>query len=123
MARKPDREWLEDGIALFNAGRFFECHEAWEEIWKRADGEDKRFYQGLIQAAVAILHAQRGNRVGAAKLYAKAFEKLEDFPESHMGLAIGEFRRALDAFFSIALLAPAPAPPTLRPAECSSPRD
>ena len=106
MARKPDREWFEDGIALFNAGRFFECHEAWEEIWKRAVGEDKRFYQGLIQAAVAILHAQRGNRVGAAKLYAKASEKLDHFPDVHMGLAIAEFRDAFETFITIALTAP-----------------
>jgi len=121
MARKHDREWFDDGIALFNAGRFFECHEAWEEIWKHAHGEDKRFYQGLIQAAVAILHAQRGNREGAAKLYAKAAEKLDGFPDSHMGLAIAGFRRALEAFFAIALSAPPDAPlpasPTLRRVE------
>ncbi len=126
MARKHDREWFDDGIALFNAGRFFECHEAWEEIWKHAHGEDKRFYQGLIQAAVAILHAQRGNREGAAKLYAKASEKLDGFPDSHMGLAIAGFRRALEAFFAIALsappYAPLPASPTLRRVERSRAR-
>ncbi|HUY27763.1 MAG TPA: DUF309 domain-containing protein [Candidatus Binataceae bacterium] len=123
MPAKRDREWFEDGIALFNAGRFFDCHEAWEEIWKHSHGEDKRFYQGLIQAAVAILHVQRGNREGAAKLYAKARGKLDGFPGSHMGLAIAEFRRALEDFFAIALSAPPdarmPAPPTLRRAERS----
>jgi predicted metal-dependent hydrolase len=117
MARKHDSDWFEEGIALFNAGRFFECHEVWEEIWKHAQGEDKRFYQGLIQAAVAILHAQRGNHEGASKLYTKASEKLDSFPDLHMGLAIAEFRRALEDFFAIALSAadaPVPAPPRLR---------
>ncbi|HVA79313.1 MAG TPA: DUF309 domain-containing protein [Candidatus Binataceae bacterium] len=118
MPAKRDRQWFDEGIALFNAGRFFDCHEAWEELWKHSHGADKRFYQGLIQAAVAILHAQRGNREGAAKLYAKAREKLAGFPDSHLGLAIAEFSRALEDFFAIALSAPsdaaAPAPPMLR---------
>jgi len=61
MTRRPHPDVYQQGIDLFNEGRFFECHEAWEEIWKRSDGEVKLFYQGLIQAAVAILHAQRGN--------------------------------------------------------------
>jgi predicted metal-dependent hydrolase len=113
MARKSDREWFYDGIDLFNAGRFFESHEAWEHVWKRTHGDDKRFYQGLIQAAAAILHAQRGNRKGAMALYAKASEKLDGFHDVHMNLAVAEFRRALADFFAIALGAPreTPLPP------------
>ena len=42
-----------------------------KKMWKRSDGETKLFYQGLIQAAVAILHAQRGNLEGARSLYEK----------------------------------------------------
>jgi Domain of unknown function (DUF309) len=40
-----------EGINLFNNGKFFECHEAWEEVWKRSAGDEKLFYQGIIQAA------------------------------------------------------------------------
>ena len=65
---RPHPDFFENGIDLFNEGRFFECHEAWEEVWKRSDGEQKLFYQGLIQAAVAILHAQRGNLQGARSM-------------------------------------------------------
>ena len=91
-------DFYEQGIELFNEGRFFECHEAWEEIWKRSDGELKLFYQGLIQAAVAILHAQRGNLEGARSLYEKASAKLDKIPHEHMGLAIGELRIELRRF-------------------------
>ena len=56
---------FQEGIELFNNGRFFECHEVWELVWNRADGAEKTSIQGLIQAAVAILHLQRGNREGA----------------------------------------------------------
>lgn len=114
---KHDSDFYEQGIDLFNEGRFFECHEAWEEIWKRSDGDVKLFYQGLIQAAVAILHAQRGNLEGARSLYAKAREKLDVIPHDHMGIALGEMRAALAEFIDAAIRAdgsPLPEPPQLR---------
>ncbi len=101
--RKPIPEFFDEGIDLFNEGKFFECHEAWEEVWKRSSGDEKLFYQGIIQAAVAILHAQRGNLTGAASMYAKASAKLDHLPSEHMGLALGDLRDALMDFFAIAL--------------------
>ncbi len=118
MDLRADEERFEQGVELFNAGRFFECHEAWEEVWKRRSGQEKLFLQGMIQAAAALLHAGRGNRAGAESLYAKAREKLERFPGDYMGLALSEFREALREFFAKALDAKSgesiSAPPKLR---------
>jgi uncharacterized protein len=108
---------FEEGIALFNAGRYFECHEVWERLWLRADGEAKRFFQGIIQAAVAILHAERGNLEGARSLYEKACQKLDALPAEHRGIALGELRDALARFFATALDrpgAPLPERPIIR---------
>ena len=91
---------FERGLALFNRGDFFACHEVWEELWLRSTGADKLFYQGLIQAAVAILHAERGNRRGAVSTWRKARAKLEALPAIHMEIALGEFREALVEFFA-----------------------
>lgn len=88
------------GIALFNRGEFFACHEVWEELWLRSSGEEKLFYQGLIQAAVAILHAERGNLRGAVSTWRKARAKLDPLPTHCMGIALGEFREALARFFA-----------------------
>jgi uncharacterized protein len=93
--------WSE-GIELFNAGRFFDCHEVWEEVWKRSSGAEKLFYQGMIQAAVAILHAERGNPRGARSTWDKARAKLEQLPAEHMGIALGKLRAAVDAFVKAA---------------------
>jgi predicted metal-dependent hydrolase len=112
---KSATDFFDEGINLFNDGRFFECHEAWEEIWTRSIGDEKLFYQGIIQAAVAILHAQRGNLTGAASLYAKASAKLDHLPSEHMGIALGELRDALKDFIAIALSGESvPTPPKLR---------
>ena len=44
------------GIVLFNRGDFFEAHEVWESLWMETFTPEKKFYQGLIQAAVALCH-------------------------------------------------------------------
>jgi hypothetical protein len=87
------------GLALFNRGEFFACHEVWEELWLRSTGAEKLFFQGLIQAAVAILHAERGNLRGATSTWRKARTKLDALPANHMGIALAEFRDALAEFF------------------------
>jgi hypothetical protein len=96
---------FQQGIDLFNEGRYFECHEVWEEVWLRSVGEEKLFLQGLIQAAVAILHAERGNLDGAASLYEKSLAKLAVLPAEYMGVALGELRAALARFFAAVLAA------------------
>jgi len=102
MADKQ-RDYFQEGIELFNAGRFFECHEAWEQVWNRSHGDEKVAIQGLIQAAVAILHLERGNREGAESLYAKARAKLDPLGEEFRGIAIAELRDSLREFFDMAL--------------------
>src|SRR3989442_38030 len=50
------------GVLLFNRHEFFEAHEVWEALWLSADvGTDRRFVQGLIQAAVGLYHFGTNN--------------------------------------------------------------
>lgn len=73
---------FQEGIELFNRGRFFDCHESLEEVWLEFSGNRKKFLQGLIQLTVAFHHLRNGNRVGAGRLLAAAIEKLAlDSPE------------------------------------------
>ncbi len=113
MRDKDAHDLWAEGIELFNAGRFFDCHEVWEEVWKRTSGAEKFFYQGMIQAAVAILHAERGNPRGARSTWDKARAKLEPLPSEHMGIALGELRHAMDAFITVAIAGGSAPPPTI----------
>ena len=47
---------IDDGIRLFNAGEFFACHDVLEDFWGEQTCAEKPFFQGLIQAAVALFH-------------------------------------------------------------------
>ena len=74
------------GIEHFNACDFFEAHEVWEEIWTNYQGPSRKFYQGLIQVAVALHHFCNGNIRGAKKLYASSRAYLEPYRPRHLGL-------------------------------------
>jgi len=47
---------------------------------------EKKFYQGLIQAAVGLCHFCNGNMRGAAKLYKSSREYMMRFGTPYMGL-------------------------------------
>jgi uncharacterized protein len=100
MSRLIDDPFLAEGIRLFNQGELFAAHEVWEKTWLAAEGDDRLFCQTLIQAAVALLHAQRGNFRGAFSVYAKARHKLDRFPAVWAQIELGEFRSALAACFA-----------------------
>ena len=72
---------LQDGINFFNAGRYFEAHENWEDLWRLAGGPLRLFYQGLVQAAVGLHHLSQGNLNGATAQLQKSLSKLEQYPD------------------------------------------
>ena len=75
------------GIVCFNRRDFFEAHEVWESLWLDEHvGADRRFVQGLIQAAVGLFHFGNGNRRGAVKLYGTAKNYMAAYPSPYLGL-------------------------------------
>ena len=82
------------GITLFNGRKFFEAHEAWEEIWLAETELEKTFLQGLIQLAAAFHHQARGNTRGMRSLLAAGLAKLERFPANHRGIDLANLCEA-----------------------------
>ncbi|HSF24944.1 MAG TPA: DUF309 domain-containing protein, partial [Blastocatellia bacterium] len=93
------REYLE-GIEHFNARRYFDAHEVWEEIWLRSSGQTKLFYQMLIQAAVGLHHYERGNIRGASGMFKNVIGKLERLPGTYMSIDLIEFARQFKSYFA-----------------------
>src|SRR5690242_13966201 len=79
---------FEEGATLFNAGQYFDCHEAWEDVWRELHGDERRFVQGLIQIAVGLYHASRWNVAGARGLFARAVARLEGFAPDYGGVQV-----------------------------------
>ena len=81
----------QQGVKYFNDCDFFEAHETWEELWTEYRGPARRYYQGLIQAAVALHHFGNGNIRGARKVYLTSREYLEDYRPAYLGLDLEAF--------------------------------
>jgi len=94
-AQNPDRgEKFRRGVEQFNARKFFDAHETWEEIWLRTQEPEKTFLQGIIQVAAAYHHYCRGNTRGAKSLLQAGVEKLSRFPTEYRGLHLEALRGA-----------------------------
>lgn len=104
-----DPRYLE-GIAFFNACEYFESHEVWEDLWTEYRGEARKFYQGLIQAAVALYHFGNGNLRGARKLHGSVHGYLEPYGPKYLGLDLETFLREFDACLAGVTSAPDGAP-------------
>lgn len=89
---------LEQGIALFNRGEFFEAHEAMEEAMDLIDDDgDWEFFLGLLRAAVANHKLTQGAVSGAIAHLQAALRYLAPYPDRHQGVKLRELRYALSA--------------------------
>lgn len=84
-------------LVYFNRDRdYFECHEVLEELWLERNRDP--FYKGLLQIAVGLFHARRGNQTGARKMLRSALERLVPYPEQALGINLGKLRRETEAY-------------------------
>ena len=80
------------GLQLFNAGKYFEAHEALEDAWNAENGDAKNLYRGILQTAVVYLHITRGNYNGAVKVYERSLKWLKDIPDVCKGIHVRDLR-------------------------------
>jgi predicted metal-dependent hydrolase len=91
------------GIKYFNDCEFFEAHETWEELWTEYRGPARQFFQGLIQAAVALHHFGNGNIRGARKVYHSSRNYLEGYRPGYLGLDLDAFLTQYEKCFEAVL--------------------
>ncbi|HXF84968.1 MAG TPA: DUF309 domain-containing protein [Anaerolineales bacterium] len=93
LCRAPLHPQAEEGLRLFNAGAYFEAHEALEEAWREEKSAVRNLYRGVLQIAVVYLHITRGNFEGALKVYERSQRWLKDWPAVCRGMNVEELRR------------------------------
>ncbi len=105
---------MQRGAELFNAGHWWEAHEAWEAEWLRAAGPERQYIQALILLAAA-LHKRWAHGSLAHRNFFKAAKYLEALPADYGGTDLARLRREVwealnQAGLRPQLLAPAEAP-------------
>lgn len=98
MSAEYPEQYLE-GLRLFNAEDFFECHDVLEELWSDTLGGSKKFYQGLIQTAIALFHFGNENLGGARKLYESSRKYLEPYAPEYEGIDVAKLLVDMQACF------------------------
>ncbi len=108
---------VEEACALFAAGEYVTCHEVLEAVWRAEQGPLREFYRGLIQVAVGMHHARRGNWVGARNVLARGLARLERYAPNCLGYDVAvlcQMGRAYLAWLREPGVSEEPPPPVWR---------
>jgi uncharacterized protein len=87
---------IQKGVAEFNAGKFFECHDTLEEIWQGIRGPARDFFQGLIQISVGFYHLRNGNLRGGESQLGKGLKALRRYGDRYAGMELENLRGELE---------------------------
>ncbi len=99
MGHRHGMTGLQEGIELFNQGRYWEAHEAWERDWMPdRKGPDSGFYKGLIQVAAGCLHYGRRNRRGAVNKWRSGAAHLRPYLPNHRGVDLASLVIDVDGY-------------------------
>jgi uncharacterized protein len=80
-------EWLQ-GIDEFNSREYYACHDTLEALWMDSIDPDKKFYQGVLQIAVACYHLHNRNCRGAVTLLGEGIGRLPYYQPVYAGIDV-----------------------------------
>ncbi len=104
---------LDEGLTLFEEGKYFLAHEIWEEEWVEASGNERDFLQGIIHVTIAMHHASSGNARGSVLQANKALKRLESYPPVFRDVSVENARQCAQSIIEKEGKLP-PAAPKLR---------
>jgi hypothetical protein len=82
----PQEFW--QGVEEFNQQQFYACHDTLEALWMEAPQPEKKFYQGVLQIAVALYHLSQKNWKGAVILMGEGLAKLDYYYPDYSGINV-----------------------------------
>jgi len=82
----PPEFW--QAVEQFNQGEFYACHDTLEALWLEEIDPLRRFYQGILQIAVACYHLSHLNWRGAAVLLGEGMNRLRDYQPTYGGIEV-----------------------------------
>lgn len=92
----PPEEFLQ-GVEQFNQQEFYACHDTLEALWMEAVDPQKRFYQGVLQIAVACYHLGNLNWRGAVVLLGEGIGRIRDYDSIYEGIDVtGLLRQSVE---------------------------
>ena len=91
-----------EGCNLFNDGKFWHAHEAWEDLWKSLKPLGKKVetdaVQGIIQIAALLYNYERKKIRGVVNMASKLLVRLSDVEHGIWGVDVSKLRTSLIPF-------------------------
>ena len=91
---------LEDSLFfalnLFNNQKWYEAHDASEEIWNSVDGDERQVIQGILQVSVSQFHLSKGNLNGATILLGEGLGRIKTRTKINLGIDLESFCQSLE---------------------------
>ena len=91
-----------EGCNLFNDGKFWHAHEAWEDLWKSLKPLGKRVetdaVQGIIQIAALLYNYEREKIRGVVNMASKLLVRLSGVEHGIWGVDVSKLRTSLIPF-------------------------
>ena len=78
LTSKSFKESLQEAIDLFNNQKWYEAHDAFEDIWNDLVGDERQIVQGILQVSVSQFHLNKGNLNGAMILLGEGLGRIRD---------------------------------------------
>lgn len=56
VAAADSQATFAEGVELFNAGEYYECHDVLEGLWNNAPEPTRSIFHGILQCSVGLYH-------------------------------------------------------------------
>ena len=90
------KDSLFTALNLFNNHKWYEAHDAFEEIWNSVDGDERQVIQGILQVSVSQFHLSKGNLNGATILLGEGLGRIKNRTNINLGIDLDSFCRCLE---------------------------
>lgn len=93
---------LREGISLFNAQKFFDCHEVLEAFYQETDVAEKPFLEGLVQLAAAFrMFADFGEVKGPVRMVRQALIRFEEYQPHFLQVRVKDLSESLSQWAKV----------------------
>ena len=90
------KDSLFNALSLFNNHKWYEAHDAFEEIWNCVDGDERQVIQGILQVSVSQFHLSKGNLNGATILLGEGLGRIKSRTKINLGIDLDSFCLCLE---------------------------
>ena len=85
-----------NALNLFNNQKWYEAHDAFEDIWNTLDGDERQIIQGILQVSVSQFHLSKGNFNGATILLGEGLGRIKNRTNINLGIDLEFFCKCLE---------------------------